>query len=241
MSKTIAIFGAGPGFGLSLARGFGREGFRIALVARTRDQLDALVVDLAGDGIEAAGFVADLADRVQVSDAVTAITARFGRIDVVEYSPGGMSWADKVVSAPDVGVDSLGFPLDLLLLGPVDLVRQVLPAMIDRGDGALLFTHAASAIRVLPFAANFGLAMAAMRNYVYNLNSALAERGVYAGTLTIGGLIQRSEVQQHFDFTTDIAQGDDPDRLDPDDLAATYWDMYTKRDRVEEVVGSFGQ
>ena len=36
MSKTIAVFGAGPGMGRSVARRFGREGFQVALVAATR-------------------------------------------------------------------------------------------------------------------------------------------------------------------------------------------------------------
>jgi hypothetical protein len=72
----------------------------------------------------------------------------------------------------------------------------------------------------------------------------LADKGVYAGTLTVGALIERSEVAQHFDSTPLSDSGvkvDTVDRVDPDDLAATYWDMYTKRDRVEEVVGGFGQ
>lgn len=41
MSKTLAIFGAGPVLGRSLARRFGREGFWVALIARTRPKLDA--------------------------------------------------------------------------------------------------------------------------------------------------------------------------------------------------------
>jgi NADP-dependent 3-hydroxy acid dehydrogenase YdfG len=244
MSKTIAIFGAGPGFGLSVARRFGRDDFRVALVARTPDRLDALVTDLAADGIESAGFVADLGDREQVREAITAITSRFDRIDVVEYSPGGMNFGGHAVPALDVDLESLEFPLDLSLRTPVALIRQTLPAMIERGDGALLVTQAISAIRPMPFAANFGLAGAAMRNYVYSLNGALADKGVYAGTLTVAALIERSEIAQYFDSTPASQTGVAPDavdRVDPDDLAETYWDMYIKRDRVEEVVGSFGQ
>jgi NAD(P)-dependent dehydrogenase (short-subunit alcohol dehydrogenase family) len=43
MSKVIAIFGAGTGLGASVARRFAREGFRVALVARGKERLDALV------------------------------------------------------------------------------------------------------------------------------------------------------------------------------------------------------
>lgn len=47
MSKVIAIFGAGVGLGASTARRFAREGFSVALVARRKDRLDALVEQLA--------------------------------------------------------------------------------------------------------------------------------------------------------------------------------------------------
>jgi NAD(P)-dependent dehydrogenase (short-subunit alcohol dehydrogenase family) len=63
MSKTIAVFGVGPGMGRSVARRFGREGFQVALVARNQTRLDAFTGELAADGIKAAGFAGDLADR----------------------------------------------------------------------------------------------------------------------------------------------------------------------------------
>ena len=46
MVKTIAIVGAGPGLGLSIAKKFGTNGFRAALIARSKDSLDQLVANL---------------------------------------------------------------------------------------------------------------------------------------------------------------------------------------------------
>jgi NAD(P)-dependent dehydrogenase (short-subunit alcohol dehydrogenase family) len=64
MSKTIAVFGVGPGMGRSVARRFGQEGFEVALVARNQTRLDAFTRELAADGIETAGFAGDLADAI---------------------------------------------------------------------------------------------------------------------------------------------------------------------------------
>jgi NAD(P)-dependent dehydrogenase (short-subunit alcohol dehydrogenase family) len=44
----IAIVGAGPGLGLSIARRFGREGFAVALISRTQSRLDEMAAGLAG-------------------------------------------------------------------------------------------------------------------------------------------------------------------------------------------------
>src|SRR3954449_5253317 len=87
MSRTVVVFGAGTGLGAAVARRFGREGYRVALVARTRSRVDALVASLAGEGIEAAAFTADLAETSEMPAVIRRIRERFGRIDVVEYAP----------------------------------------------------------------------------------------------------------------------------------------------------------
>ncbi|HEX4788682.1 MAG TPA: SDR family NAD(P)-dependent oxidoreductase [Actinospica sp.] len=78
MPQTIAIFGAGPGLGASIARRFAADGFRVALVARDKDRLDALVGQLAAEGVDAAGFAADLDAPDEIPALITAIRDRFG-------------------------------------------------------------------------------------------------------------------------------------------------------------------
>src|SRR5215469_5457815 len=51
---TIAIVGAGPGLGASIARTFGGHGFHVALIARHPEKLDALALQLAASGVTAA-------------------------------------------------------------------------------------------------------------------------------------------------------------------------------------------
>ncbi|MCH5670642.1 hypothetical protein [Streptomyces gilvus] len=73
-----------------------------------------------------------------------------------------------------------------------------------------------------------------MRGYVHSLNAALGESGVYAGSLLIGPLIQNSAAHRD---AAQWAHGDRPVTVvSGDDLAERLWDMYIKRDRVEEVV-----
>lgn len=86
---TIAIVGAGPGLGLSIAKVFGGHGFEVALVSRNKDKLGDLTKDLSAVGANAAGFAADTSDLAQLTRALEAAAARFGRIDVLEFSPHG--------------------------------------------------------------------------------------------------------------------------------------------------------
>ncbi|MET7332128.1 SDR family NAD(P)-dependent oxidoreductase [Nonomuraea sp. NPDC005650] len=240
MSRTLAIFGAGPVMGLSLARRFGREGFRIALVARTRANLDRLVAELARDGIEAAGFTADVYEPDQIAGAVAAIKEAYGRIDVAEFSPGGGNMGEQVVSTLDIDVENTRVILDQFLLSAIALVRQVLPGMVERGDGAILFTAGQSGIHPTPALGNAGMAQAALRNYFHTLNAELAGKGVYVGAVNVGALIEGSVPHRGI-----VASGTplafEPEVIHPDVFAENFWELYAKRDRVEALVGSFGR
>jgi hypothetical protein len=103
--------------------------------------------------------------------------------------------------------------------------------MRARGDGALLMRLGESASRPYPQIGNIGIAMAAVRHYQFNLSAALADTGVYAGLIQVGGGIAGSAAIR--EFTGDVDPGQ---LLDPADLAQLCWDMYLKRDRFEEVV-----
>jgi NAD(P)-dependent dehydrogenase (short-subunit alcohol dehydrogenase family) len=234
MSKTIAVFGAGPGMGRSVARRFGREGFRVALVARNQARLDGFVTELAGDGVEAAGFAVDFAGREALPATIEAITARFGAIDVLEYAPSGLDWLTRQVPVRDADAASFEFPLDLLLRTPVTLIRQVLPGMLERGDGAVLFGLPFSASPV-PQVGNVGPVAAAARSYLHHLHVDLGDTGVYAGLVQVAGLVGDSDAGRFVMKNWDPALLPEP--LDPAGLAGAMWDLYLKRDRFEAVVG----
>lgn len=235
MDKTIAIFGAGTGLGASVARRFGREGFRVALVGRRLRPLDALVAELTTEGIEAAAFPADLTRTAGVPALVAAIMERFGRIDVVEYAPISPT---PFTPAMELTAEALTDLVSLYLLTPVELVQAVLPQMLERGDGGILVGHGLSAVEGTPFMSGVGPVMAAARNYLYSLNGELASRGVYAGTLAVGAMIERSESHQALaagELSFDLPGGVPIPTVDPDDLAEQFWNLLSKRDRVEQV------
>jgi short-subunit dehydrogenase len=239
MSKVIAVCGAGSGLGAAVARRFGREGFRVALVARRRDRLDALVEKLAADGIEAAGFSADLSQPAQVGALIGSIRERFGHIDVIEYGP--ISGEQSFTPAIEVDAATLEGLIPLLLLTPVEVARAVLPEWIQRGQGAFLLTQGASAVQAIPHLSGVGPVMAATRNWLYSLNGELAGTGVYAGTLSIAALIVGSEMgaaaaagQAKSEWVAEFPVAD------ADDLAQVCWDVDTKRDRIEQVYPEAG-
>ncbi len=185
--KTMVIAGAGKGLGLSIAKRFGKEDFQIALIARTADKLQFMVDELKEKGIEASYFVADLGNKEQVEKAVEAIKEKYGKIDVLEFSPGGSMTA---VNALEVTAENARESFEALVVNAIYVVNSVVTDMVERGEGALLFTSGLSAMYPIPILGNVGIAMSGLRNYIANLHAALAPKGILVANRPLGLLIK---------------------------------------------------
>jgi len=232
MTPTLAVFGAGPALGLSVARRFGSEGYQVALVARNRTKLDRLEETLRAERVSTYSATADLTDLVQVRAAAAAIADRFGTPDVVLYSPGDITRLP--VGTLELTVEQLRTWLPLHLYSPIALANAVLPGMLERGSGALLYALGASARQVTPPLASVGVPQAGLLNYLNGLAAEVAGRGVFVGSMLIGALIEHSAAAElwdtgHFDG---VQSGAIP-RVQPDVLAGRYWEMVRDRNQHE--------
>jgi NAD(P)-dependent dehydrogenase (short-subunit alcohol dehydrogenase family) len=218
---TIAIVGAGPGLGLSIARVFGRHGFSVALVSRTQEKLDELAGQLRADGIDAAGFAADIMDRPSLVAAFDRIKERFGTVDVLEYSPAPHTPVPGItMTGPlEATIETLQPQLDYYLYGGLTAARQVLPEMLANNAGTLLFTTGGSSVDPLTGPVEFAATAtgsAALRAWVLKLHQALSGTGVYAAHIPLSVWIGSGGPETH-----------------PDTIADHYWTTYTKRDGAE--------
>jgi NADP-dependent 3-hydroxy acid dehydrogenase YdfG len=217
---VVAIVGAGPGLGLSIARRFGREGFALALISRTQSRLDDMAAELAASGIEAAGFAGDVLDRPSLTAALAAAADRFGPVDVLEYSPAPHDAPPglAVVDVLEVTAGHVQPQVDYYIYGAITAARAVLGGMLERGAGTLLFTTGASSVLTFPAMGNIGIAGAGLRNYALALNAALAPRGVYVAHVPLATFIGSGGPETH-----------------PDTIAGLYWDLHVSRDQAERL------
>ncbi|KAF0849658.1 SDR family NAD(P)-dependent oxidoreductase [Nocardia caishijiensis] len=234
---TLAIFGYGPGLGAGTAQVFGRNGFRIAAVGRNADTAAERVTRLRADGIEAESFTADITDPAQLSEVIVRIEQQLGPIDVaVHAAAAGISVRSESTRAVDRA--ALEVPFALKVYSSIQLARELLPGMLARGRGALLFSSGASEANTQPYLANMGVALGAQRAYVRQLAAELDGTGLYAGLLAIGALIENSAVQHQVDAHPElIPAGMVLPRIGNAELGAEYWRMYTERDTVEVEIG----
>jgi NAD(P)-dependent dehydrogenase (short-subunit alcohol dehydrogenase family) len=86
--RVAVVTGATSELGVAIARALGGAGARIALAGRRPAEVEARCARLRRDGIDAAGFLTDVAEPESCSTAVTHIMEHFGRIDVLVNNAG---------------------------------------------------------------------------------------------------------------------------------------------------------
>ncbi len=214
--KTMVIAGAGKGLGLSIARRFGKEGFQIVLIARTAEKLQSMVDELKEKGIEASYFVADLGNKEQVEKAIADVKEKYGKIDVVEFSPGGSMTS---VTPLEVTTENAQAAFDAVIVSAIHVVNSVVSDMIERGEGALLFTSGLSAMFPISILGNIGISMAGLRNYIANLHTVLTPKGILVANRPLGLLIKPAG-------TGGVS--------DPDVIADMWYQVYTEKLGGEE-------
>ena len=130
--RTVLVTGANRGIGLAIAQGLAAQGgLRVLLGSRDLAQGEAAAAGLAGG---AAAVALDVSDRAALKRQVAAIAERHGAIDVLVNNAGILE-EGTALSAPEEAFDR-SFRVNVL--APLDLIRAVVPGMVDRGYGRIV-------------------------------------------------------------------------------------------------------
>ncbi len=232
MAKTIVIIGAGPGVGMAIAERFGAEGYNVALLARNKEKLNELTAQLTAKGISTTFFQADVLDRNTLIRALEQAKAHFGTVDVLEFSPA--SPMGTMRTPRNIDIENMLFHLDFQVLSAIAAVQTVLPDMLQRKEGSILFTTAPSAQKPLCVTGSFGVAAGALLNYARLLNKDLSSENIFAGIVSIAGIVYNGE-QSNTEVFKHFPEG--MPYVAAKDVAEAHWEMHTHRKEYEVIVG----
>ena len=135
-NKNILVTGAGRGIGKRLALGFAKLGSRIALLGRSKAEIDLAHIEIEQNGGNALRIRADVTDPEQLDVAVERARVAFGNpIDVLICAAG---IAGPIGSFLQNSIKAWTGALTTNLLGVVHSCHAVLPSMIKRRAGKIL-------------------------------------------------------------------------------------------------------
>jgi NAD(P)-dependent dehydrogenase (short-subunit alcohol dehydrogenase family) len=213
--EIAVVAGVGPGLGASLARRFAREGCRIALLARSPDFIDTLAAELRRRGTQVLAIPTDISQVNQVAAAFQGIRERLGSVDLLvnNASAGGPFGQPFVEITPEsfTGGWSVG------VLGAFLCSQRVVPDMLRKGSGCILFTGATSSVRGA--AITFSSAKFAMRGLAQSLARELWPKGIHVAHIVIDGVVRDQEIELGSED-----QSGEP-LMNPAAIAEAYWDL----------------
>ncbi|HSS32144.1 MAG TPA: SDR family NAD(P)-dependent oxidoreductase [Solirubrobacterales bacterium] len=136
--RVAIVTGGGRGIGRAIALGLAAEGARVAVIARSQDQLDGVVAEAKGLGGDGIALAVDCMDGLALKGAVEDIHSRLGRIDVLVNNVGGLIGEVEKLSALDHDDELFEQNLFLNLTTAYYASRAALPHMVEAGYGRVI-------------------------------------------------------------------------------------------------------
>jgi NADP-dependent 3-hydroxy acid dehydrogenase YdfG len=204
---VVAVTGASSGIGRAIALAFAELGWRVAVGARRRDELQETARIVIEAGGEAFPMAVDVTDPHSIDAWITAAEEGLGPIDALVNNAGiaipGPFW--------ELAPEQLEREVRTNLLGPMLCARRVLRSMIDRGAGDIVFVSSDTARAPRPRMLGYSATKAGVEVVARTLGMELEGTGVRSTTVRVGPTL------------TDFASGWTPEQVAE---LMTYWPRF---------------
>lgn len=181
--KTAVVTGGSKGLGEQAAHALAEAGADVALVSRTRADLDAVAADIrTATDRRAVGFVADVTRDADIRAMVAAVMAEFGQIDVL-INNAGIGGTTPVRDLDEAEWDRF---MDLNLKGPVLCSKHVGAEMARRKQGNIINVSSLFSKIVARYMAAYGATKAALVSFTRTLALEWARDNIRVNALCPG-------------------------------------------------------
>jgi NAD(P)-dependent dehydrogenase (short-subunit alcohol dehydrogenase family) len=169
--RVIAITGATGELGRVVSARFAESGARLALLARSEEEVATLASELLGGSERHAGFAVDLDDAASTLAAAAAVRERLGAVSVLLHLVGGYAGGTPFVDGTD---DEWTHLLDLNLWSTVHAIRAFLPDVIAAEHGRIVTVSTFVAATPTPKHAAYAATKAAVEALTISVGRDLA-------------------------------------------------------------------
>jgi short-subunit dehydrogenase len=152
------VTGASGGIGIHIARALAGAGANVAVSGRRIDALESVVAGLRELGVRADAVPADLGDPTNAEGLIERTESVLGPIDVL-VNNAGVEFASAFAGQPS---EELRATLEINLMAPVVLTRRVLPGMLERGRGHVVFIASVAGKAPTPYEAVYAASKAGL-------------------------------------------------------------------------------
>jgi NAD(P)-dependent dehydrogenase (short-subunit alcohol dehydrogenase family) len=208
--STAVVTGGSKGMGLAIAETLAAEGASVAVMARSREALDAAEKSLRAAGApDAVGISVDMADAASIAEAFAAVSERWGRLNCLVHTIGP---ADGYFEEMDDAQWDEAFALGTM--SAVRSIRAALP-LLRSADWARIVTLSAHSIqRQNPRIVAYTASKAALASVTKNLSKSLAKDDILVNCVCPGTIVSASFTEA----LKDVLAADGLDATNPRDV-----------------------
>jgi NADP-dependent 3-hydroxy acid dehydrogenase YdfG len=179
--KIALVTGVGPGTGASVVRRFAADGYRVAMIARNEERLDALEAEIRG----ACAYPCNILDTDALLAVCDRVKSEMGAPSAVVHNAVGAAFGNFLEI--EAKVLNRNFQINTTAL--LHIGQAFAPAMIEAGEGAIIVTGNTAAHRGKARFAGFAPTKAAQRILAQAMARDLGPKGVHVAYVTIDGMI----------------------------------------------------
>lgn len=175
--KVALLTGASKGMGLAMATALAEHGAKVVISARKQDQLDAAVAQI-NDTVgadRAIGIACNVGYKDQLEALVAQTRERLGPIDIVVGNAGVNPYYGPTSKIPD---DAYQKTMNANVQSNLWLAQMVVPDMIEKGTGSMMFTSSIGAFKPSVMLGTYGMSKLALIGLVRNLAAEFGPKGV---------------------------------------------------------------
>ena len=183
--KVAIITGSSRGIGACIARRYGAEGARVAVVAHSNlDKAEAVVKEINDAGGEAKAFQADVTQVSECDRLAGEVIAAFGTVDILVNNAGIFT----AVPIEDTTEEIWDTQIDLNLKGSFFMARAVVPTMKAKGNGKIINITSIAGVGGFPNSGAYCSSKGGQVNMVNALCLELAKDGINVNSLAPGNI-----------------------------------------------------
>lgn len=219
--KVAMITGGSRGIGLAVARAFVQAGAKVALVSRKQADLEAAAAEITAAGGEALAVAAHTGDGEAVATAVATTLSTFGSIDILVNNAATNPHFGPILTSEDSHWDKI---LDVNVKGYFRMAKACVPAMTERGGGAIINIASIAGLAPQPMMGVYCVSKAAVLMLTQVLAAELAGANIRVNAIAPGFVKTKFSAaiwsnEQIYDRV--VAQIPQKRMADPDEIAGT--------------------
>jgi NAD(P)-dependent dehydrogenase (short-subunit alcohol dehydrogenase family) len=223
--KVAVVVGGAGGIGTATCVRLAQEGCAVAVGDLDGAAARAVAERIEAEGGRAFATTTDIGDEDEVGALVAEVVDRYGGLDILHANAADLS-ARAIGSDSDIvdmPLEAFDLTIRAGLRGHVLCARHAIPALVERGGGALVFTSSGSAFAGEPLRPSYAMAKSGISALVRHIASRWGKQGVRANAVA-PGLVRTERNMERLEDERTLARIMETIRAPrvgkPDDIAA---------------------